>query len=49
MRGHWQSLVAPEDPSVLQTPVPWDDHQEQQRQRSGQPVLRVLQRAALEK
>jgi hypothetical protein len=40
------SLVAVADPSILEMPVPLDDHQERQQQWSG---LRVLQRAEREK
>jgi hypothetical protein len=32
MRGYWGSIIAAEDSSVLEMPVPWDDHQEQQHQ-----------------
>ena len=35
MRGYWCSLVAVENPSMLEKPVPWDDHQEQQPQCNG--------------
>ena len=31
----WWSIVAVEDPSILEMPVPWDDHQEQQWQWRG--------------
>jgi hypothetical protein len=32
MKGYWWSLVSVEDLSILEMPVPWDDHQEQQQQ-----------------
>ena len=32
MRGYWWSLITVEDSSVLEMPVPCDDHQEQQQQ-----------------
>ena len=32
MRGYWWSLITEEDSSVLEMPVPCDDHQEQQQQ-----------------
>ena len=32
MRGYWWSLITVEDSSVLEMPVPYDDHQEQQQQ-----------------
>jgi hypothetical protein len=28
MRGYWWSLVTVEDSSILEMPLPWDDHQE---------------------
>jgi hypothetical protein len=35
MRGSWRSLVAAEDPSVLEISVPWNDLQAQQQQWNG--------------
>jgi len=35
MRDYRRSLVAAEDPRVLEMPIPWYDHQEQQQQWSG--------------
>jgi hypothetical protein len=35
MRGCWWSLVAVEDTSVLDMPVPWNGYQQQQQQWSG--------------
>jgi hypothetical protein len=32
MTRAYESLVAVEDPSVLEVHVPWDDHQERQQQ-----------------
>jgi len=36
--------AAAEDPSVLEMPVPWDDHQEQQQKNTGfqEARMRVL-------
>jgi hypothetical protein len=47
VRGYWWkcSLVAAEDPSILEIPVPWDDHQEQQQQCSGWSQLESRRQA----
>jgi hypothetical protein len=43
-------IIPAEDSSILEMPVPWDDHQEHHRIISGvdQSELRVLQRVDLE-
>ena len=35
MKRAYERLVAVKNPSILEMPVPWDNHQEQQHQCSG--------------